>query len=550
VTSREPLRVLVEQEFPVPPLSLATGSDLLSDNVAALLRSGAIELFVARASAVKPDFRLTDGNARAVAEICRRLDGLPLAIELAASRIRILTPEAILDRIGQRFALLTRGARGAPSRQQTLRSAMDWSYDLLTKSEQALFARLAAFVDGCTLDAVEAICRPGDDLGIETLDGVSSLVDKSLVLQRDSSDMRPRFGMLETIREYAHERLRADANEDGTRDRHADFYAGLAKQARPHLATVEGRRWGDLLEQEHGNLRGALDWLMANGRVDAAQGLAYSCWRSWIKHGRLREGAAAVERTLEHSDPGSDLNRAHAQIALGELYRLQGDLGRARRAKEAALETLRHADPGSAAATLGDLGHISERQGMLVEARRLHEEAMALQLRAGDKGGITHAKTGRARLAVGTNDLQLARTLYAEVLKSGRELGDAEFVNEALLGLAEVARRHADHEDARRLYREGVVLATNMRDMASVVDSLAGMVSLAIAEAHPNRAARLLGALDAMCATTGLVPYFPDEREERRGALQRMLTPDEYADALAEGLSMSVEEAIAYALAE
>ncbi|MBD3948032.1 BTAD domain-containing putative transcriptional regulator [Nocardioides ganghwensis] len=548
VTSRQPLRQHGEQEYPVPPLAVPDQRSLALASTATLAQFEALALFVERAQAVKPSFKITDRNVRAVAEICIRLDGLPLAIELAAVRIKVLPPQAMLERVGQRLRLLTAGARGVTARQQTLRGTIDWSYDLLTASERLLFARLAVFVDGCTLEAAEAVCDADNHIGLEVLDGLASLVDKNLVRQDESPQGEPRFTMLETVREYAEERLVSDPAHAVVRDRHADFFSDLAVKATAFLQSMEGRGWRDKLEVEHGNLRSATEWLLETQRIGPAMDIAIGAWRVWIQRGRLREGAALIERVLAHSDGSEDPKRARALMCLGELYRFQGDFERARATKEAGLPILRQAVPVLAAATLCDLGHIAERQDRLDDARALHQEALDIQIAVGMKGGIIHATTGLARLAVGTGELVRARSLYRQVLEGGRELGDAEFMNEALLGLAEIARREGDRDRSRRLYDEALVLGTEMWDVSMVFDVLAGMASLAVACGQPRTAAHLLGAVDAIAVTTGLVPYFTDQREQCREEVRAVLVAAEYADLLAKGRAMTYDDAVAYAL--
>jgi predicted ATPase/class 3 adenylate cyclase len=547
VTSRESLRVGGEQEYPVAPLPVPDERDLARADPAGLWQYEAVALFIERAQAVRPSFQVTNDNAPAVAEICVRLDGLPLAIELAAARTKVLTPKAVLDRLGRRLQLLTGGARGLPVRQQTLRGTIDWSYDLLTEPERRLFARLAVFVDGWTLEAAEAVCDADGDLGADVLDGLASLVDKSLVRQAGPPDGEPRFGLLETVREYALERLDSDPNRETVRDRHAAYFMELAAQAEARMRVLVEGAWVERLEQEHGNLRGALAWLLERQRTESALELVHGAWRAWLMHGRLREGQTLIERVLERSAGSQSFLRADALAVVGEFYRLQGDFDRARRAKEAALPTLRHAAPNLAAGTLTDLGEIATDQGRYQEAQRLLEEALAMRRQIGNWGGVGHAMCGLGRLAIWTGALPRARSFYEEVIQVGRELDEHELLNEALLGLAEIARRESDHDRAEQLYRENLALAIRI-DLTFVGDGLAGLAALAVDRDQALRATRLLGAVDAICVATGLVLYFPDERERLLGQVRPALDPDRFAAAWAEGRAMSAEEAVGYAL--
>ncbi|HUG38092.1 MAG TPA: AAA family ATPase, partial [Candidatus Limnocylindrales bacterium] len=326
VTSRAPLELRGEQEFPVPPLALPDPKH--PPPIEALGQYGAVALFIERATAIRPDFAVTNDNAPAVAEICVRLDGLPLAIELAAVWIRLLSPQAMLTRLERRLPLLTGGARDLPARQQTLRGAIAWSYDLLDEGERALFRRLAIFVGGCTLEAAEAVCNPEGDLGLDVLDGVASLVAKSLLRQEEGPEGEPRFGMLETIREYGLEQLEADA----TRGRHAAFFLAFAEEAEPKLLGAEQVTWLQRLEAEHDNFRAVLGRSRV-GEVAADVGLrlAGALQWYWRVRGLLGEGRGWAETML--ALPGAAARtaaRARALNAAARLANLQADYTAAR----------------------------------------------------------------------------------------------------------------------------------------------------------------------------------------------------------------------------
>ncbi len=288
VTSRACLQIYGEAEFPVPPLALPDPRRL--PPLERLTQYEAARLFIERARAVKPDFAISDENAPAVAEICVRLDGLPLAIELAAVRIKVLTPAALLARLSRRLHVLTGGARNLPARQQTLRDAIAWSHELLPEVEQALFARLAVFVGGCTLEAVEAVCKADDDLVSDPLDTIQALVNNSLVRQEVRGNAEPRLHMLETIREYALEQLVARAEEAMLRSAHASYYLNLAQAAQPLLDTDQQEAWLDRLDAEHDNLRAALTWALERGDSILAMRLSTALWRFWEMRGYFTEG--------------------------------------------------------------------------------------------------------------------------------------------------------------------------------------------------------------------------------------------------------------------
>jgi tetratricopeptide (TPR) repeat protein len=354
--------------------------------------------------------------------------------------------------------------------------------------------------------------------------------------------------MLETVREYALERLDASPDAEAVRDRHGSYFAELTVRAGERLRLTAERGLAEWLEEEHGNLRAALARLLDRRLTEPALELVHGAWRAWLMHGRLREGEALIERVLEQSADVPSLLRDDALAVLGEFHRVQGDFERARRAKDAALPGLRRAAPKLAAATLTDLGEIAEDQGRYREALGLHEEALAIRRQIGEQPGIGHAMCGLGRLAIRTGELPRARSFYEPVLEIGRRIDDHGFLNEALLGLAEVARRESDNGRAAPLYRESVALAIRMRDLPWLASGLAGLAAIAVGRGQAHQATRLLGAVDALCASTGLVLYFPDEREQLLTEVRRMLDPDRFAAAWAEGRALSAEEAAAYAL--
>ncbi|MDP9273954.1 MAG: hypothetical protein M3O93_10605, partial [Chloroflexota bacterium] len=274
----------------------------------------AVALFLERARVARPDFALTEESAQAVAEICVRLDGLPLAIELTASRVRLLEPREILARVQQHLPVLTGGPTNLPARQRTLRATIEWSYDLLRRPEQFLFGRLAVFAGGCTLEAVEAACNPDGELGLNTLDGLASLVEQSLVRRYDLAS-ESRFGMLETIREYAHDKLEADATLDAVAARHGSYYRDLAETAEGHFMGPEQVAWLDRFEREHDNVRAALTYTLEAGDAETGLRLAAALWRFWQQRGYLREGRSWLDAVLA-LDPGTvSQARAKAYIA-------------------------------------------------------------------------------------------------------------------------------------------------------------------------------------------------------------------------------------------
>ena len=403
VTSQASLRLREEREFPVPPLALPEPD---GDGDSALAGSPAVEFFLDRAQAVKPGFELTDENAAAVAGICRRLDGLPLAIELAAARVKLLSPQAILGRLEKRLDLLTGGAHDLPTRQRTLRDAIDWSYNLLEPSEQALLARLGVFAGGCSLEVADAVC--GDELNLgEVFEGLASLVDKSLVRQSDGADGEPRFGLLETIREYALERLEAEGELDDLRRRHAERYLELVLAAEPELTRANQALWLDRLDEENDNIRAALTWTIASGEVELGLQLAGALVRFWSTRGLMGEGRRWLAEALAASEgvPPGTLAKAH--FAAGYAALGEGDFVPAKEAFERSLELAREVGDRSAeAAALAQLAWLAMSAGQLRRGRRARRE----EHRAGDRDGRQAHRLRRAQHARGDRRRERATT--------------------------------------------------------------------------------------------------------------------------------------------
>ena len=422
VTSRATLHLRGEKEFPVPPLALPDPERL--PPVEALSQYASVALFAERARDVKGDFGLTDDNAPAVAEICHRLDGLPLAIELAASRIKLLAPAAMLARLERRLPLLTGGARDLPARQQTLRDTMAWSYDLLDEAEQRLFRRLAVFMGGCPLDAAEAVCNAEGDLGLDVLDGLGALVEQSLARQLKGADGEPRFRMLETVREYGLEQLEASGELGQTRQAHAEHYLALAEAAEPELRGPEQAGWLARLEAEHDNLRAALEWAVERDAGELGARLGAALWRFWSVRGYLTEGRARLGGVLARAGPSvGPATRARVLDGLAHLTRLQGDYRVARALCEQSLAIRRElGDRRGIATSLHDLGMVAYERGDYRAARALYEESLAILRELGYRSRIATALESFARLAAAE----------AQVGRVARLLGAAESLREAI----------------------------------------------------------------------------------------------------------------------
>jgi predicted ATPase/DNA-binding CsgD family transcriptional regulator len=431
VTSRAALHVRGEQEFAVPPLAVPDPTHF--PDLVTLSQYEAVALFIARAQAVKPEFHLSTVNAPAVAEICVRLDGLPLAIELAAARSKVLPPQALLARLGQRFTLLTSGAQDVPARQQTLRNTIAWSYDLLEAGEQVLFRRLSVFVGGATLEALAALYTTlGDESGL-VLDGIASLSDKSLLRQSEQEAEEPRFVMLETIREYGREALTASGEVDVTRQAHAAYYLALAEAAELEWHGPQEAVWIARLEQEHDNLRAAMSWLLEGGEAEMALRLGAALWWFWLESHYIHEGWHFLERALAGSEEVAVPVRAKALWAAGNLA--------------------------------GRLGYFEQGEGFC-------QESLALFRAIGDTKGMG---TALFHLALGADfrgDFAAAHSRYEESLVLSREVGNKSLVAWSLEGMAEVDIHQGEYARARPLLEECLALFREVGEKTGIAGSL------------------------------------------------------------------------------
>jgi predicted ATPase/class 3 adenylate cyclase len=503
VTSRIALAVAGEQELVVPPLELPDPRRL--PDLDALGHTEAVRLFVERAQAVRPGFRLTGQNAPAVAEICARLDGLPLAIELAATRIKVLTPTQILPRLERRLSLLTGGARTLPDRQRTLRGAVAWSHDLLGDPERRLFARLSVFAGGWALESAEAVCDP-EGLGLDVLDGLASLVDQSLVLATEPAPAAgPRFSMLETIREFAQERLAASGDLEPVRRRHAEHFLDLAGAAEPHFTGPDQGEWLDRCDTERANIRAALRWAAGAGQAGRAQEAAGALWRFWQQRGHLAEGRLRLEEVLalptgREPTPA----RAKALAGAGGIAWWQEDIAAARGFYAEALAIERRlGDPARIADAIYNQAFVVAAGGDFEGGFRLCEESLELFRRAGDEAGVARADWMLAMrdLVAGRWDRPLAKA--EEAVASWRRMGDRFRVEDGLVWLAVVYARAGRPADARSAIAEA-------RRLAAEADSPMGMLSVLIAltylarwEERHRDAVCLAGAADALREQVG-----------------------------------------------
>jgi len=502
VTSRAVLRLTRERAFEVPPLAAPSPQPL--PDLETVGRYNAVKLFCDRAQAVKAGFALTCENAAAIVEICRRLDGLPLAIELAAARIRVLPPQALLAQLANRLALLTRGALDTPVRHQSLRGAIEWSYTLLDEAEQKLFTRLSVFAGGCTLQAAEAVCDYQEDLPFAMLDGLSSLVDKSLLIVGEQEathvDAEPHFVMLETIREYALERMAATQETEALRRRHAACFLEMVEDAEPQLVGSEQVTWLARLDSELDNLRAALGWAMAGEEKAIGLRLAGALWRFWYARGHLTEGRrwledflALAERhhTLTDADSHSPLT-AKALIWAAALAMDQGDYGRAEILAEEGLSLSRQrADKWGVALSLNVLGNVAHYQGNGAQAMAMFEEGLALFRELNDTWGVGLSLNNVGMVARLQGDTERAAIVYQESLAMERDLEDLWSIAIVLDNLGEIAQEQSAYEKAMALHEESLALRRELGDLRGIADSLSALALVARKQGNCDRAAIL-----------------------------------------------------------
>jgi predicted ATPase len=554
-TSRSVLRIYGEQEYPVPPLELPHPGRL--PPIDRLSQYEAVRLFIERAKAARPDFSVTDENAPAVAEICVRMDGLPLAIELAAARIKLLPPGAMLERLGSRLKLVTGGARNLPERQRTLRSTIEWSHALLEEGERVLFARLAVFAGGRTLEAIEAVCDAKSDLPVDALEGVSSLLDKSLLRQEEGPEGEPRFVMLETIHEYARERLEASGEAEETRRLHAEYFLALAEGAELQLSGADQLACLERLEAEHDNMRAALSWSLEK-EPETALRLVRPLARFWEMRARFVEGSRWLEAALRQSGRPDTIT-----------------------------------EPATRAKLLSEAGTFAWHRGDYDRATELHGEALALYQELGDDSGVAFALTCLGTQRLENSDYERAAPLYEAALAISRRIGDRPNIAMAIRNLAEVARQRGEYERAKTMgmeclslyqemtdefniattvgwlglltvwsgdehdlaegfLKEGLALNREIGNWDSGVYCLEGFAGLAGARGQGVRAARLWGAAEALRESIGAPPT-PEARRyyERSMATARaQLGEAAWEAAFAQGMAMAPEEAAEYALGE
>ncbi|MGI8959287.1 MAG: tetratricopeptide repeat protein [Bryobacteraceae bacterium] len=575
VTSRSCLRVYGEQEFPVTPLT----------------QNSALELFAQRAAAVWPNFAITSENAPAIQEICLRLDGLPLAIELAAARTKVLSPRAILDRFQSRLQLLTGGPLDLPERQQTLRKTIDWSHGLLNEAEAKLFRRLSVFVGGCTLEAAEAVCNTSRDLGIDLFEGLSSLVDQNLVQRVDRAEAEPRFAMLETIREYALERLTDRGEQPAARRAHAAYCLVLAEEGNPELSPADRARWLTQCDLEIDNFRCAIDWLFQTLDLDWALRLCMALFRFWDMREHLTEGRTRLETVLRLA--GAECSKERARVAhfLGALATAQGDYPAAERFLQQSLSLYEKlGDESGIAASLNalavsarDRGDYSAAQSYferslacwrmlsdrLAIARCLHNLANVVKGRGdypragwalreaadifeelGDRTGGAWSINQQGDIARAQGDMAAARGLYQRALSAFREAADPWGSARSLTDLASINCAEGDHLAAHTACREALKIFAGLGHRRGIARALEGSACVVLAQGQAERALKLAAAAAHLRQSISAPLHQAEQFKVDQTLLPawKSLSEAEGKRAWAEGSVMSVEKAIRYSL--
>jgi predicted ATPase/transcriptional regulator with XRE-family HTH domain len=555
-TSRAPLRVRGEQEYPVGPLGVPDPSR--TPMASEVSGAPAVELFVERARAASPSFELTESNSAAVAAICWRLDGLPLALELAAARTRFLGPTALLSRLDRALEAGGGAARDLPERQRTMRSTLNWSHDLLHVPEKELFRRLSVFAGGWTLEAAEAVAEAvGEAQGGEAEDILSllgNLVEQSLVVAEAEADGTVRYGMLEPVRQYAVEKLLECGEEEEVRRHHAAFYLALLEEAGPEIRGHDQAIWLDRLETELGNLRAALSWSVRRGEGRKIADASWTSWTYWWLSGHISEGRRWMEEALA-SEPGMPATHRARLLTLGAtLGQAIGDFEASRVRNDESMELFRElGDTDGMYFAMGTAGLIALAQGQPDEAISLMEESAERRLELfGDRWASSAMFGFSATVALGQGDRDRARRLAERAISLAREIGAREAVSVALPTLAGIARADGDLERAVRLFEEGLVLSAEVGDGTNVAFYLEALAEISASEDRLERAARLWGAAGALLETVEVIayPHAVDRTfyDRQMAAARERLDGQTWEAAWEEGRAMSTEEAVGYAL--
>ncbi len=593
-TSREALGISGETAYRVPSLSLPPKDFTGLQDIASLTQYEAVRLFIERAHAVQPDFSVTKVNASALVQICQRLDGIPLALELAAARVKSLSAEQIAARLDDRFRLLTGGSRTAVPRQQTLRAAIDWSYDLLTEEERVLLRRLSVFAGGWTLDAAQAVCSCDPVCAEDVLDLLAHLVDRSLIVfEQHASETR--YRMLETIRQYARDKLFESGEGEPIRNQHLDFFLGLTEEALPELESTQQAMWLNRLETEHENLRAALDWSQqSEGGVEAGLRLSDALGEFWSIRGHLTEGRERIAAVLTHAQElnrsaafgkvlvraadlayrqsdypaaqslgeqailifqelGDKLYISYAKSLLGWVSEEKGDYATAIQLQEEVLALTRELnDDTNTASALSNLAWAVLRPGDHARANAYLEEALAIHRRIGDKGGMGFVLSGLAEVALREGTLERASQLIEESLVLRGELGHKWGIGASLGTSAWIAMRQGDWESAVKRLRESIQVRKEIGDSGGIAFCLERLAEVANGKHAAEKAARIFGAAESLRSSlrSKIDPVDQPEYESNLASLHAELGEEKFNAAWEDGQKMTLEQAVDYALKE
>ena len=551
VTSREALRIYGEREYLVHPLNLPKLNG--TESVIEFSQVEAVALFLQRVQTAKSDFEITDEDIPTIAEICRRLDGLPLAIELAAARIRLFTPGALLAHMGGRFTALHNDRRGQPARHRTLASAIRWSYDLLDDSDKKLFARLSVFQGGRSIEAVEAVCVA--DLSIDVLDGLESLLNKNLLHLEEGPEGEPRFVMLETIHEFARDQLDNMGETAQVRSRHAEFFTRLAERADPYTrGGPDQMRWLRRLEAEHDNLRTAYAWSNPDEELDLALRLVGALGFFWWRLGLYAEGLQWTTWAMDKSADAPTPIRANILHAASIVHHYLNEHDDAKQMFLRALALYRELkSQHDIGWTLAHMSYSSiGRRDEYEQAISLAEEGLALLLEINDQPGVAHAFNVLGELARLQGDLSRAKEAYIKCLDIYREIGDRMRETFQLINLAFIAQNEGNHAEAQVLVQQSITIGLEIGHIVLTADKFSALAGTAAAQNDPKRAARLYGAADRLYETGGFIPQAADivEFERDKSMVREQLNAEAYKVAWSKGWEMSLEEGIAYALGD
>ncbi|HSL44522.1 MAG TPA: tetratricopeptide repeat protein [Anaerolineales bacterium] len=546
-TSREALRIPGEWLYSVPALELPKEYSIV--DMETISEFPALVLFAERARAVRSDFALNALTIRTVAVICSQLDGLPLAIELIAARVKTLSIEQIAARLDGRFALLTSGSRIAPSRQQTLRATLDWSYELLTEPERELFRQLSVFVGGFTLEALESVALLDPDQSI--LDALSRLVDKSLLLVEQQD--QPRYRFLEPIRQYARDKLNETGESNLVQDRHLNYYLRIAEEAEPYLFGAEQRAWATRLEIEHDNLRAALSWSLESDQAKAGLQMTGALAWFWHNNGHLSEGSQWLEKMLTSDNDVPGTERAKALRVSSMISRYMGDYIRAEALADSSIKLYREiGDNRGVGLALIDLGDTVRLEGKREEAIELLQESLSLLQSTGEMWGIAYAQVvlGDAWFRLG--DIERAATQWEASLRLTRELGDNSLMGWSLGGLADVARLRREYNRAIEMLKESLKLYRELGNKSQPPFTLEALGLAAAALGKTQHAASLWGAAASWREAINEPLPVTFQKDYAASIIQArtQLGEEVYASAWSEGYAMSPEQAIALALEE